>query len=649
METRVLTIMMTDIQGFTERTSSTSRAALDELLAEHEELLLPVVRHFKGTLIKTIGDALLVTFESPTNAVLCGLMIQERLKLRNTESGDAEQLNIRVAINTGEVQLRDGDIFGEPVNIVARIEGITDAGEIFFTEAVYLAMNKSEVPSSEVGHHRLKGIPEAIKVYKVIQDAHSTQYQSLLKRLRSEDIMALNASSDSDGAPHVLLQQKKMRRRWIGGIAAGIGIIVVAMTILYDPVARESQRIMEALANNNPEEAMAIATALAPQAADDERIVRSIRAVVTYEIDAHIKRKNFSGGLEHVDAREKRFTFLQLDDLRKKLLIARAAELVSRDQIAASLDTYAILLERHAGRDTWLEIMQRIGSQDYPQPLAIRAALAYSENTTGLLDELPGSVLLKSLKYRGAFGKLSMKIRGVLIKRYPVSIKTSRKYLHDNDYEHRVNSYLLLKEAKALSEHEALRYHFYTLMELGGGNTYRKVIEETREYFNNFSKRKDWFARKQAAGLVTPEYPASLRSFGAYKTDDARLLLKLFMPEIEPVLRRYIDSDISAQRVNAWYMLRSAGLSKSLDADAFHAKSLTTFDPRYAPEYFRDAVEYFRKRATSKPAIARKALLAGVVHVRRTVNEYKGLRASGWVATLRKNLKLVRKTLRNIR
>ncbi|MBI4712674.1 MAG: hypothetical protein HY762_05170 [Planctomycetes bacterium] len=59
------------------------------------------------------------------------------------------------------------DLFGEAVNIAARIEGITEATEIYFTEAVYLAMNKSEVPSSEIGWRKLKGIPEAIKVYKL--------------------------------------------------------------------------------------------------------------------------------------------------------------------------------------------------------------------------------------------------------------------------------------------------------------------------------------------------------------------------------------------------------------------------------------------------------------------------------------------------
>ena len=185
MPSRVLTVMFTDIKGFTERTSKSSRIELHNILQEHEELLTPVLPDFGGRIVKTGGDSFMVVFESPTNAVLCGVMIQERLHERNENMPKGEHLEVRVAINTGEVVEREGDVFGEAVNIAARIEGITEASEIYFTESVYLAMNKAEVPSSEVGLRRLKGVPEAIKVYRVIQDRHSEQYQQLIERLRS--------------------------------------------------------------------------------------------------------------------------------------------------------------------------------------------------------------------------------------------------------------------------------------------------------------------------------------------------------------------------------------------------------------------------------------------------------------------------------
>ncbi|MBI5595700.1 MAG: RDD family protein [Elusimicrobia bacterium] len=165
--TKNLTILLTDIKGFTDKTSHQTRAAIDALLEDYKTIVLPVLEGRGGKLIKTIGDAYLMTFESPTDAVLAGIAVQDALRKRNEGRAADDRIEVRIAINSGEVNLVDGDIFGEPVNITARIESVAEAGEVFFTEAVYLAMNKTEVPSSEVDTYLLKGITERIKVYKV--------------------------------------------------------------------------------------------------------------------------------------------------------------------------------------------------------------------------------------------------------------------------------------------------------------------------------------------------------------------------------------------------------------------------------------------------------------------------------------------------
>lgn len=168
MQTQNLTIMFTDIKGFTPKTSKMSREKLHKLLDQHDELILPLFKKFKGRLIKTIGDAFMVTFHSPTDAVLCGMAIQKRLEKHNDKSEVEDQLEVRIAINSGEVTFKRKDVFGEAVNIAARLEGLAEAGTIYFTESVYLAMNKSEIPTAEIGYKHFKGIPEEIKVYKVL-------------------------------------------------------------------------------------------------------------------------------------------------------------------------------------------------------------------------------------------------------------------------------------------------------------------------------------------------------------------------------------------------------------------------------------------------------------------------------------------------
>lgn len=171
MKAKNMAIMLTDIKGFTDKTSRKSRAQIKELLTKHNELVLPVIAQFNGKLIKTIGDAFLVTFESSTDAVLCGISIQDSLAAFNKGREQDDRIDIRIAINAGEVSISEsGDIFGDAVNITSRIEGIAEAGEVFFTESVYLSMNKNEVPSSEIGYRQFKGIADKIKVYKVLKE-----------------------------------------------------------------------------------------------------------------------------------------------------------------------------------------------------------------------------------------------------------------------------------------------------------------------------------------------------------------------------------------------------------------------------------------------------------------------------------------------
>ncbi|GEJ56427.1 adenylate/guanylate cyclase domain-containing protein [Anaeromyxobacter diazotrophicus] len=170
MRTENLAVMFTDIEGFTARTSRQTHQENALMLRRHDALLMPVVRAFGGRHVKSIGDAWLVVFRSPTSSILCGMAIQDRLWDYNRRVTGDEQIRVRVAVNLGEVRvtrtLGATDVLGEPVNIAARVEGEAQAGEVLFTEAVHLAMNKAEVPAQEVGYRQLKGVPEPIRLYR---------------------------------------------------------------------------------------------------------------------------------------------------------------------------------------------------------------------------------------------------------------------------------------------------------------------------------------------------------------------------------------------------------------------------------------------------------------------------------------------------
>ncbi|MBI3183552.1 MAG: adenylate/guanylate cyclase domain-containing protein, partial [Myxococcales bacterium] len=167
MKTANLAIAFTEIAGFNERTGRQSLEQNQRLLSVHSSLLAPLFRAFGGKVIKSIGGSFLVTFESPTRAVLAGTAIQDRLWRHNQAAPEDARLEVRIAINAGEVRLDGSDVFGEPVNIASRVEGVADPGGVYFTEAAHLAMNRAEVQVEEVGAFELRGVPGKVRIFRV--------------------------------------------------------------------------------------------------------------------------------------------------------------------------------------------------------------------------------------------------------------------------------------------------------------------------------------------------------------------------------------------------------------------------------------------------------------------------------------------------
>lgn len=162
-----LAIMFVDMAGFAERTARQSRSENKAMLRDFTGLLVPLIARFGGRHVKSIGDALLVAFRSPTDSVRCGMAMHDAVTAYNHGRGALDPIYIRVALNVGEVRLETDDVFGEAVNIAARVEELTPPGEIYLTGVVYLSMNKAEVPAEHIGEQLLKGVPEAVRLFRV--------------------------------------------------------------------------------------------------------------------------------------------------------------------------------------------------------------------------------------------------------------------------------------------------------------------------------------------------------------------------------------------------------------------------------------------------------------------------------------------------
>src|ERR1700747_3369417 len=126
---KLAAIMFTDMVGYSALSQRDDKLAL-ELLEEHRQLLREIFPRFHGTEIKTIGDAFLVEFNSALEAAQCALEIQRTLAKRNADILPDRRIEVRIGIHVGDVVHREGDVYGDGVNIASRIQPVAGVGGI---------------------------------------------------------------------------------------------------------------------------------------------------------------------------------------------------------------------------------------------------------------------------------------------------------------------------------------------------------------------------------------------------------------------------------------------------------------------------------------------------------------------------------------
>jgi len=162
-----IVIMMTDIKGYSARMEKDEKATW-ELLKEHNIIMRKAITTHRGKEIKTIGDAFMVTFQNPLDAVRCGIAMQKGLHEFNKPRPTHDHLLVRIGIHRGEVIVTGKDVFGEGVNIAARLESITDPGGISISADVYQHVkNKVEAGFQSVGTPPMKNIANPPEVFKL--------------------------------------------------------------------------------------------------------------------------------------------------------------------------------------------------------------------------------------------------------------------------------------------------------------------------------------------------------------------------------------------------------------------------------------------------------------------------------------------------
>ncbi len=175
-----VTVMLTDIQGFTDRMSRQTHEENARMLDTHDRLLMPLVREHDGRLVQKRGDALLAVFRAPSASIRCGMAMQQALWRYNQTVPDEHQLHIRVCLHSGEVLVTNDAVLGEPMEVVKAVEHVAAADEVTFTEAVNMVRNRAEAPAEPCGTIPLPGRDEKVQLYRVTRATEGSPFGAVL-------------------------------------------------------------------------------------------------------------------------------------------------------------------------------------------------------------------------------------------------------------------------------------------------------------------------------------------------------------------------------------------------------------------------------------------------------------------------------------
>src|SRR5690242_18181262 len=135
-ERRLAAVLAADMVGFSRLMEADETGTLARLKTHRIELIDPAIAKNRGRIIKTTGDGMLVEFHSVVDAVVCAAEVQRRMIPRNSDVSPARWIQFRIGINLGDVIVEDGDIFGDGVNVAARLETLAEPGGICVSSAV---------------------------------------------------------------------------------------------------------------------------------------------------------------------------------------------------------------------------------------------------------------------------------------------------------------------------------------------------------------------------------------------------------------------------------------------------------------------------------------------------------------------------------
>ena len=173
MERRLSAILAADVVGYSRLMGLDEAGTLAALKAHREELIEPKIAEHKGRVVKLMGDGILAEFPSAVEAVQCAVQIQHCMDERSSEDPEDGRISFRIGINIGDIVVEGEDIYGDGVNVAARLEGLAEPNGLCVARNVFNQVkDKLDLTFEHLGDKEVKNIAEPVSVYRVVALSH---------------------------------------------------------------------------------------------------------------------------------------------------------------------------------------------------------------------------------------------------------------------------------------------------------------------------------------------------------------------------------------------------------------------------------------------------------------------------------------------
>ncbi len=180
MERRLTTILAADVVGYSRLMAADEVGTLAQLKTHRKELIEPKTVDYGGRMVKLMGDGTLMEFGSVVDAVNFAVDVQRAMALRNTDVPEVQRITYRIGINIGDIIVEGEDIYGDGVNVAARLEGLAEPGGICVARNVYNQVEaKVDVAFEDLGEQVVKNIPKPVQVFKVLLDSPARDHAAI--------------------------------------------------------------------------------------------------------------------------------------------------------------------------------------------------------------------------------------------------------------------------------------------------------------------------------------------------------------------------------------------------------------------------------------------------------------------------------------